>query len=160
MNYTQEQLNFINSKEKRITLESIAGSGKSTSIIGKVNSNPDKNTLILTFSKKLESDLNQRLNNFNTKICTLHSLAYNAMNIGYGTVSAGMLFLSQFVPSRKDFMFIIATPYLVESGKSLIESLQDPTSKAYKINQLMDKGLDKALIELDKTISDKTIGTK
>ncbi len=73
---------------------------------------------------------------------------------------AGMLILSQLVPSRKDFMFIIATPYLVESGKSLIESLQDPTSKAYKINQLMDKGLDKALIELDKTISDKPAEVK
>lgn len=73
---------------------------------------------------------------------------------------AGMLFLSQLVPSRKDFMFIIATPYLVESGKSIIESLQDPTSKAYKINQLMDKGLDKALIELDKTISDKPAEVK
>lgn len=73
---------------------------------------------------------------------------------------AVMLFLSQLVPSRKDFMFIIATPYLVESGKSLIESLQDPTSKAYKINQLMDKGLDKALIELDKTISDKQAEVK
>lgn len=73
---------------------------------------------------------------------------------------AGMLFLSQLVPSRKDFMIIIAIPYLVESGKSLIESLQDPTSKAYKINQLMDKGLDKALIELDKTISDKPAEVK
>ena len=72
----------------------------------------------------------------------------------------GMLFLSQFVPSRKDFMFIIATPYLVESGKSLVDSLQDPTSKAYKINQLMDKGLDKALIELEKTISDKPAEVK
>ena len=73
---------------------------------------------------------------------------------------AGMLFLSQFVPSRKDFMFIIATPYIIESGKSLIDSLQDPTSKAYKINQLMDKGLDKALVELDKTISDNPTGLK
>ena len=71
-----------------------------------------------------------------------------------------MLFLSNLVPDRKDFMFIVATPYIIESGKSLIDSLQDPTSKAYKINQLMDKGLDKALIELDKTISDKLIETK
>lgn len=73
---------------------------------------------------------------------------------------AGMLFLSNLVPDRKDFMMIVATPYVVESGKSLIDSLQDPTSKAYKINQLMDKGLDKALIELDKTISDSPSETK
>lgn len=66
-----------------------------------------------------------------------------------------MLFLSQFVPDRSTFLYIIATPYVVDSGKSIIESLQDPTSKAYKINQLLDKGLDKAIIELDKTIADK-----
>ena len=65
-----------------------------------------------------------------------------------------LLFLSNFVPNRTTFMYIVATPYIIESGKSLIDSLQDPTSKAYKINQLLDKGLDKALIELDKTISD------
>ena len=65
-----------------------------------------------------------------------------------------LLLLSSFVPTRTTFMYIIATPYIVESGKSLIDSLQDPTSKAYKINQLLDKGLDKALIELDKTISE------
>lgn len=89
MNYTSEQLNFINSQEKRIVLESIAGSGKSTSIIGKVNSAPDSNTLILTFSKKLEIDLNQRINNFNTKVCTIHSLAYNAMDIKIPVQSGG-----------------------------------------------------------------------
>lgn len=92
MKYTTEQQNFIDAEEKRIVLESISGSGKSTSIIGKVNANSDTNTLILTFSKKLEVDLNERLNNFNTKICTLHSLAYNAMNINYGSVSAGGTF--------------------------------------------------------------------
>ena len=54
MKYTTKQQNFIDSEEKRIVLESISGSGKSTSIIGKVNANPDTNTLILTFSKKLE----------------------------------------------------------------------------------------------------------
>lgn len=68
---------------------------------------------------------------------------------------AGMLFLSQLVPSRNNFMFIVATPYVVESGKSIIDSLQDPTSKAYKLNQLMDKGLDKAIITLDKTMVSK-----
>lgn len=66
-----------------------------------------------------------------------------------------MLFLSQLVPSRNNFMFIVATPYIVENGKSIVDSLQDPTSKAYKLNQLMDKGLDKMIIALDKNIADK-----
>lgn len=92
INYTEEQLAFINSDAHRIVLESIAGSGKSTSIIGKVNANPNVSTLIVTFSKKLEMDLNRRLNNFSTKICTIHSLAYNAMMIGFGNVSSGSTF--------------------------------------------------------------------
>lgn len=65
-----------------------------------------------------------------------------------------LLFLSNLVPQKNHFMMIVATPYVVDGTKSLVDSLQDPTSKAYKINQLMDKALDKALIELEKTITD------
>lgn len=67
-----------------------------------------------------------------------------------------MIFLSNLVPQKNHFMMIVVTPYVVDGTKSLIDSLQDPTSKAYKINQLMDKALDKALIELENTITDKS----
>lgn len=66
-----------------------------------------------------------------------------------------LLFLSSLVPSKKDFMLIVATPYVVDGTKSLVESLQDPTSKAFKINQIMDKTLDKALLALDEAEKDK-----
>ena len=59
------------------------------------------------------------------------------------------IFLSNLVPSREHFAYIIATPYVVESGKSIIESLQDPNSKLYKLNKMTDKALDKALMYLD-----------
>ena len=59
------------------------------------------------------------------------------------------IFLSNLVPSREHFAYIIATPYVVESGKSIVDSLNDPASKLYKLNSIMDKGLDKALIYLD-----------
>ena len=62
-----------------------------------------------------------------------------------------MLLISHFVPDKKTFTYIIATPYVVDTGKSLVESLQDPSSKAYKINQMIDKGLDKALEALENT---------
>ena len=61
-----------------------------------------------------------------------------------------MAFLSNFVPNKNNFIYIVATPYVVDSGKSLIESLQDENSKLYKINQIMDKSLDKVLKNLDK----------
>ena len=61
-----------------------------------------------------------------------------------------LIFLSNLVPSnRNHFLYIVATPYVVDSGKSIIESLQDPNSKLSKLNQMTDKALDKALKYLD-----------
>ena len=58
------------------------------------------------------------------------------------------IFLSNLVPKRDHFLLIIATPYAVEAGKSLADSLNDPTSKMFKLNQLVDKGIEKMLQEL------------
>ena len=58
------------------------------------------------------------------------------------------IFLSYLVPKRDHFLLIIATPYAVEAGKSLADSLNDPTSKMFKLNQLVDKGLEKMLQEM------------
>ena len=58
------------------------------------------------------------------------------------------IFLSNLVPKRDHFLLILATPYAVEAGKSLADSLSDPTSKMFKLNQLVDKSLEKMLKEL------------
>ena len=58
------------------------------------------------------------------------------------------IFLSLLVPKRDHFILIIATPYAVEAGKTITDSLNDPTSKMFKLNQLVDKGLEKMLKEL------------
>ena len=66
------------------------------------------------------------------------------------------IFLSNLVPSnRNHFLYIIATPYVVDSGISIIESLQDPNSKLSKLNQMTDKALDKALMYLGENENDK-----
>ena len=57
------------------------------------------------------------------------------------------IILSYLVPKRDHFLLIMATPYAVEAGKSLADSLNDPTSKMFKLNQLVDKGLEKMLKE-------------
>ena len=59
------------------------------------------------------------------------------------------IFLSNLVPSREHFAYIIATPYVVESGKSIVDSLNDPSSKLFKLNKMTDKALDKALLYFD-----------
>ena len=67
-----------------------------------------------------------------------------------------LIFLSNLVPSnRNHFLYIVATPYVVESGKSIVESLQDPNSKLSKLNQMTDKALDKALKYLDENENEK-----
>ena len=58
------------------------------------------------------------------------------------------IFLSLLVPKRDHFLLILATPYAVEAGKTLADSLNDPTSKMFKLNQLVDKGLEKMLQEM------------
>ena len=58
------------------------------------------------------------------------------------------IFISYLVPKRDHFLLILATPYAVEAGKSLADSLSDPTSKMFKLNQLVDKSLEKMLKEL------------
>lgn len=68
-----------------------------------------------------------------------------------------MIFLSNLIPNRNYFMLIVATPYIVDSSKSLVDSLQDPTSKAYKINQMMNKAIDKALAELDNSVNNNGV---
>lgn len=73
---------------------------------------------------------------------------------------AFMIFLSNLVPTREQFLYIVATPYVVDAGKSLADSFKDPTSKAYKINQLMDKALDKAITNLDDKINNEIIKQK
>ena len=58
------------------------------------------------------------------------------------------IIISNLIPKRDHFLLILATPYAVDAGKSLADSLSDPTSKMFKLNQLVDKGIEKMLKEL------------
>ena len=65
------------------------------------------------------------------------------------------IFLSNLVQSREHFAYIIATPYVVESGKSIVDSLNDPNSKLSKLNKMTDKAIDKALMYLGENENDR-----
>ena len=71
------------------------------------------------------------------------------------SILAIFIFISYLVPKRDHFLLIIATPYAVEAGKSLADSLNDPTSKMFKLNQLVDKGIEKMLKELSEPKNEK-----
>ncbi len=74
--------------------------------------------------------------------------------LGIPTILLVLLFLASLVPKKDYFIYIIATPYLVESGKSIADSLNDEESKAYKLNKMLDKALDKALLKLDEKVDE------
>lgn len=66
-----------------------------------------------------------------------------------------LIFLSSLVPNRDAFVYILATPYVVDSGKSVIEQLSDANSKLYKLNKLVDNSLDKALAFVEENNNSK-----
>ena len=71
------------------------------------------------------------------------------------SILAIFIFISYLVPKRDHFLLILATPYAVEAGKSLADSLNDPTSKIFKLNQIVDKGLERMLKELSEPKNEK-----
>ena len=75
--------------------------------------------------------------------------------ISIPTILLIFILLSNLVPKRDYFLYIVATPYVVDSGKSIIDSLQDPNSKLSKLNQMTDKALDKALMYLGENENEK-----
>ena len=60
-----------------------------------------------------------------------------------------MIFLCNLVPKKEHFVYIIATPFVIESGKTILESLQDPNSKLFKLNKITDKSLERLSESLD-----------
>ncbi len=81
-NLTEEQLSIINSKYKRILVDSVAGSGKTKTIEEYAKRNIDKRILYTTFSKSMVNEATERFKGMShVEIRTLHSLAYK--HIGY-----------------------------------------------------------------------------
>ena len=60
-----------------------------------------------------------------------------------------IIFLCNLVPKKEHFIYIVATPFVIESGKTILESLQDPNSKLFKLNKITDKSLERLSESLD-----------
>lgn len=78
--YTAEQLKIINSKAKRIEVESPPGSGKSYTITGIVEKNKKDNHLILAFNSNIREAMRKKISDLgleNAVVHTFHSLAYD-----------------------------------------------------------------------------------
>lgn len=63
------------------------------------------------------------------------------------------LLVNYLLPDKKGMLMIVATPYIVESGDSIMKSISDESGKLFKLNKILDKKLDLLLDQLDNTIS-------
>lgn len=79
MNFTQEQLDIINSKEHSFKINAVAGSGKTTTLLEYAKQHPTLKILYLAYNKSLQTALEGKLKEkqiFNMEIKTIHSLAF------------------------------------------------------------------------------------
>jgi hypothetical protein len=73
-NISNEQSNIIKSIENHnIIVDSVAGSGKTTTILYITKANPNKNILLLTYNSKLKIETRNRVKNLNLKNLEVHS---------------------------------------------------------------------------------------
>jgi superfamily I DNA/RNA helicase len=71
---SNEQSNIIKSLENNnIIVDSVAGSGKTTTILYITKANPNKNILLLTYNSKLKLETRNRVKNLNLKNIEVHS---------------------------------------------------------------------------------------
>lgn len=78
--YTKEQLKIINSRSKRIEVESPPGSGKSYTILGIVKKHKKDKHLILAFNANIRESMRRKITEsgiHNAEVHTFHSLAYD-----------------------------------------------------------------------------------
>ena len=81
MKYSIEQQEIIDkSKDNNIICDSVAGSGKTTTILGILSAYPKDKNLILTYNAKLKLDTREKINQLNLLNGTAesyHSFCYN-----------------------------------------------------------------------------------
>lgn len=82
--FTDEQLSVINSKEKRIKVDSKAGTGKTSVCEEYIKVNSDKSILYMIFNKSMAEEAKERFGHLsNVEIRTTYSMAYQAIGYQY-----------------------------------------------------------------------------
>lgn len=83
MNFNEQQIKAIKSKEPNIFVISTAGSGKTSTLIGAIKEfkiqNPNSSVAAITFTNKAADELKTRLNDNSVHISTIHSWSLNKL---------------------------------------------------------------------------------
>lgn len=82
--YTEEQKEIIEYSKsgKNLVINAYAGAGKTSTLIAIAEANPDKTILYLAYNKAIQKEASKKFPS-NTKVSTLHGLAYRNIAIGY-----------------------------------------------------------------------------
>ena len=82
MNYTAEQENIIYSDADNIFVIALAGTGKTTTLIGFSKVRKKESFLYLVYNSTLKEDVQSKFGN-NVRIETIHSLAYKELGFNF-----------------------------------------------------------------------------
>ena len=80
-NPTNEQINIINSLDYNIIIDSVAGSGKTTTNLYIAQNNINKNILLLTYNSKLKLETKEKIKKYN--INNLNVFSYHSFCVKY-----------------------------------------------------------------------------
>ncbi|TDT71831.1 superfamily I DNA/RNA helicase [Hypnocyclicus thermotrophus] len=77
--WTEEQLKIINSNKKLLVVNAVAGSGKTSTLMGIALKNINKNILYLVYNRAMKKEAEEKFKKYNLKnieVKTAHGLAY------------------------------------------------------------------------------------
>lgn len=79
---SEEQMAVVNSEEKIIVVNAVAGSGKTTTLEGVITRWNSKKILYIVYNKKMKEEAEERFKNYrNVRVVTSHSLAYEKYSL-------------------------------------------------------------------------------
>lgn len=82
MKYSSEQVAIINYEGNKLIVDSGAGTGKTTTLQGHAENNPNERILYLVLSKAMQLEASKRFPK-NVKVMTTHALAYQHSGVKY-----------------------------------------------------------------------------
>lgn len=121
INYTEEQTKIIDSiPEYNIIVDSVPGSGKTTTIVGILNKYREDRILVLVYNSRLKMETREKNKNSNADIHTYHSLGYSMNRKTIDDVTLEELLVTKF--HRKfNYRYII------------VDEVQDMTNLYFKL---------------------------
>lgn len=121
---SDEQLNVINNlKDNNVIVESVAGSGKTTTILYINEFYSNKKILVLTYNSRLRLETKRKIKNNNIEVHTFHSFCVKYYHKSCINDSKMLLLIDKHIKSWSEFRYDII----------ILDEIQDLTPLYYRI---------------------------